>query len=688
MPGRAALLSQITTASNLTSTTATLLVAGGKYFYTRTAPGQNTAKLYMRNVASGQTTLLVDPDKYGAARAAEAINFFQPSQDGRYVAYGISGGGSEAATLRVIETATGKDQNIAIDRVDGDNDEFLPVWWLPDGSFAYYRLQKLAPGEAAADFYLKSRVFLHHLGRNPNGDGDTPVFGYGVNNSVPVAPDQDALVMSFPGCPYGFGVLTENESNNVIDALYETPIAALQAGKPVWTRIAGKADGITAFDAAGSRLFLLSYAGAPRYQVLGIDLAAPDLAHAKIVVPQSAAVIRALAVAKDALYVTSSVGGQGGIARLPLAAGGAGAALPVRLPYPGTIDALVANEVTDGALFSLESWTRSVLWYRYDPATATATDTKLDNAIGGPGLTSREVTATSYDGTRIPLSIVMKAGTKLDGRNPTMLIGYGSYGITLTPFFDPAALPWFDRGGIIAVAHVRGGGWNGEDWHKAGMKLTKLNTVFDFIACAQYLEDQHYTSPAYLAGQGGSAGGITIGGAIDWAPQLFAAAIDSHGETDNLRSEFTANGPPNIIEFGSVTTEPGFHGLYGMMRLCPRPRRRALPGGAAGNRRQTTRASRPGKSRRWRPGYRRRPPAESRSCSASAPRFRPRHRRHQGPGQRRLGRRDRLHPLANRRPRLPAEVLKPRLTHLVIARREAPKQSRTKPTNQQPQPNG
>jgi prolyl oligopeptidase len=96
------------------------------------------------------------------------------------------------------------------------------------------------------------------------------------------------------------------------------------------------------------------------------------------------------------------------------------------------------------------------------------------------------------------------------------------------------------------------------------MKLTKINTVFDFIACAQYLEDQGYTSPAYLAGEGGSAGGITIGGAIDWAPQLFAAAIDSHGETDNLRSEFTPNGPPNIGEFGSVTTEAGFHGLYAM----------------------------------------------------------------------------------------------------------------------------
>ena len=234
------------------------------------------------------------------------------------------------------------------------------------------------------------------------------------------------------------------------------------------------------------------------------------------------------------------------------------------MPYPGNAVLLVANETESPLVIALNSWTRSPSIFRYDGDKIT--DAGVQAAIDGAadGLVSKEVTATSYDGTQVPLSIVMKAGTKLDGRNPTLLIGYGSYGITLTPFFDPALMPWFDRGGIIATAHVRGGGWNGEDWHKAGMKLTKLNTVFDFIACAQYLEDQHYTSPAYLAGEGGSAGGITIGGAIDWAPQLFAAAIDSHGETDNLRSEFTPNGPPNIEEFGSVTTEPGFHGLYAM----------------------------------------------------------------------------------------------------------------------------
>ncbi len=566
LPGRAKLLKDIAAASDLGSGVDGFIIAGGKYFYVQTLPGQNSGKLYMRDPASGATTLLVDPDKFGAPGSAQAINFFQPSMDGKYVAYGVSAGGSESATLRVTETATDKDQGVAIDRVDGDNDEFLPVWWLPDDSLAYYRLQKLAAGENPADFYLKSRVWLHHLGQNPNGDGDTPVFGYNVDPAVNAAPDQDALVMTFPGCDDAFGILVENESNNVIDAIYTSPIAALAAGKPVWKQIVAKGDDVTQFDAAGNQLFLLTYQNAPRYKIIETDLSAPDIAHARTVVAQSGAVISAFGVAKDALYVNSVAGGYSQIIRLPLQNGGTAPAQTVSLPYPGYIGALDTNEVMPGAMVTLDSWTRATLDYRYDPATAKMIDTGIHKSLAAytNGLVSKEVMATSYDGTLVPLSIVMKAGTKLNGKNPTLLEGYGSYGITLTPGFDPGLLPWFNRGGIYAVAHIRGGGWLGEDWHKAGMKLTKINTIFDFIACAQYLVDQGYSSPAYLAGEGGSAGGITIGGAITWRPDLFAAAIDSHGDTDSLRMEFTPNGPPNIEEFGSVTTEPGFHGLYAM----------------------------------------------------------------------------------------------------------------------------
>jgi prolyl oligopeptidase len=561
LPGRAALLKDITADSNLTSGTEVVILAAGKYFYQQTQPGQNTAKIYMRDVATGETKMLIDPDKFGKAGQALAVNFFQPSMDGKYLAYGVSEGGSEQDTLRIMDVATGQDESVAITRVDGDNFEFLPVSWLPNDELAYYRLQKLDATTPATEFFEKSREYIHKIGANPNGDGDTPIFGYNVDAAAPALPDQDAMVMAFPGSNYVFGVLTENESSNVIDAVYVSPLAAVEAGKPVWTPIAKKSDDVTQIDAAGNTLYLLTYKDAPRYKVVSVDLTAPDLAAAKTVVPQDATkIVRSIAVAKDALYVTSSDGGFSDLTRVA-----GGATTDVKLPYAGYSAALLANEVEDGAVFSLESWTKSALLYRVGPDGSVA-DTKLQKPVQADtsGLTSQEVMATSYDGTQVPLSIVMNKNTKLDGKNPVWMIGYGSYGITITPFFGASELAWFKRGGILAVAHPRGSGWFGEDWHKAGMKATKLNTVFDFIACAQYLVDHKYTSPQHLAGEGGSAGGITIGGAITWAPWLFGAAIDSHGDTDSLRMEFTPNGPPNISEFGSVTNEPGFHALYAM----------------------------------------------------------------------------------------------------------------------------
>jgi len=151
-----------------------------------------------------------------------------------------------------------------------------------------------------------------------------------------------------------------------------------------------------------------------------------------------------------------------------------------------------------------------------------------------------------------------------DGSHPTILSGYGSYGISQEPNFVPTNLAWLERGGVLAYAHIRGGGEYGEAWHLAGYKQTKLTTVLDFIACGQYLVDQHITSSARLAGQGGSAGGITVGGALTRRPELFGVILDLVGMSDALRAENSPNGPPNIVEFGTVKTEAGFHGLYAM----------------------------------------------------------------------------------------------------------------------------
>jgi prolyl oligopeptidase len=157
-----------------------------------------------------------------------------------------------------------------------------------------------------------------------------------------------------------------------------------------------------------------------------------------------------------------------------------------------------------------------------------------------------------------------KSGIKLDGSNPTLLSGYGAYGSASSAYFDPQRLAWLERGGILAIAHIRGGGAYGQEWHLGGQKLTKKNTWKDFIACAEYLIEEGYTSPAKLAGQGGSAGGILIGRAITERPDLFAAALIDVGCLDAIRMETTTNGVPNIQEFGTVKKEDEFHALLEM----------------------------------------------------------------------------------------------------------------------------
>jgi prolyl oligopeptidase len=235
------------------------------------------------------------------------------------------------------------------------------------------------------------------------------------------------------------------------------------------------------------------------------------------------------------------------------------------LPFQGTVAGMQTDPMVPGAVFALTSWTRSSQIYNVDAKGAVVnTQLKALAPVDVSGYTSSEVEAKSQDGTMVPLSIVYKKGLPLDGSHSTYLEGYGAYGIVINPSFSTTRLAWLERGGVFAVCHVRGGGWYGEDWHRAGMIATKNHTWEDFVACGQYLVDHKYTSPERLAGEGTSAGGITIGRAITSRPDLFAAALDVVGVSNAMRSEFSPNGPPNIPEFGTVKDETGFKALEAM----------------------------------------------------------------------------------------------------------------------------
>jgi prolyl oligopeptidase len=556
--GRAALLARMKTLDESAPARVSDLrrLPGDRYFYQKRLASEDLARLYVRDGLNGEEKLLVDPAKFAAAGGPHfAISYYNPSLDGRYVVVGVSPAGSEDAVMHVIEVASGAETGDVIDRA-----QFGSPAWLPDGhSFVYNRLQKLEPNAAPTDRYLKSRTYLHVLGTD--AAKDALVFGDGVP-SVKIDPADIPFAGIVPGSPYALGIIAHGVRNEI--TAYEAPIESLSGPNTPWKLICDVDDDITSFDAHGDDLYLLSHLQASRFKVLHTQLSKPDVAHADVVVPAGQAVIRAIAAASDALYVQELDGGIGHLVRVVY---GESKAEEVALPFQGTVTLSATDQRVPGALLDMTSWIKASKIYAYDPTSKQVSDTKLQPAgpFDEPGdLESIEVKAKSYDGTLIPLSIIYKKGLKLDGSNPTLLDGYGAYGISEDPFFDPRLIAWFERGGVFAVGHIRGGGEYGEDWHLAGKLLTKPNTWKDFIACAQYLVDQKYTSPAHLAIEGGSAGGITIGRSITERPDLFAAAIDAVPMSDVVRTEFTPNGPPNIPEFGTVKSEDGFKGLYEM----------------------------------------------------------------------------------------------------------------------------
>jgi prolyl oligopeptidase len=524
----------------------------GRWFYLKRTPGDDNRKLYVRDGMSGSERLLIDPETLTANGVHYSIDYFQASPNGKLVAVGVSPGGSENSVLRVLEADTGRDLRERIDRA-----QFGAVFWLPDNrSFFYNRLRKPEPGEPRTAYYLNSRDYLHHLGTDP--DKDVPVFGNGLSAAVAMTDSDFPFVSLPPGSHYAFGVVSHGVQNEV--TAYIAKLEDVRDASVPWRKVADVADDVTGFDIHGDYAYLLSHHNASRYKVLRVDLRSGDLAHAEVMIPPSDAVITNIIAAADALYVQKLDSGLGRMWRLPF---DGGAASEVALPFEGAIQEMSATPTEAGVFVRLASWTKSPMWFHYDPKACTLSDTKLvpPSPVDFSAITSEEVKAKAPDGTLVPLSIVHLRSLKLDGSHPTLLHGYGSYGITYDPAFDPTSLAWLERGGVIAVAHVRGGGEYGEDWHNAGRKATKKNTITDFIACAQYLIDHGYTSSRHLAGEGTSAGGITIGGAITERPDLFAAALDNVGMSDDLRAELQINGPANIPEFGTVKNEAEFHDL-------------------------------------------------------------------------------------------------------------------------------
>ncbi len=488
--------------------------------------------------------VLVDPNEIDPG-GSTSIDFFEPSLDGSLVAVSLSQGGTEDGTLHIYETATGRERGDVIHRVNGGTAGGSVAWTPENQGFFYTRYPYL--GERPdKDLPFYQQIWYHALG-TPDGK-DSYVLGkeFPRIGEIELQTSED-----------GRYILAEVSNGDGGEYAYW-----LKGPDFDWSRIADFSDMIThASIGPDDALYLLSRKDAPRKQILRLPMAAPNLSQATVIVPQSDSVIRSYLPTATRLYVAEMLGGSMRLRTYDLSAGTSNV---VDTSDPSTISGLVGLH-GDEILLRRQSYLTPPTVYRYRPSAEGGELEPTPLAYQSPADYSdcevRRVYANADDGTRIPITIIMRKDTPLDGSAPLLLYGYGSYGATLTPYFSAHRRVWIEQGGIYAVANIRGGGAFGDRWHRVANLENKKLTMDDFAACARYL-GREYSSPDRIAIQGGSAGGLMVFGVMVHHPTVCSAVLANVGISDALRTELSPNGEFNITEFGTVRDETQFHGMY------------------------------------------------------------------------------------------------------------------------------
>ncbi len=559
LPARAQLQRRVRELGLGSSTLASLRVAGGRSFYLYTPPGAQRARL-MVQLPDGEQRLLVDPEAPGDGLASgQSIDDFAPSPDGRLVAYNLGAGGAEVTRIRVVVVDTGRHLDDVIDRVWSE----FEATWMPDGRGFFYT--QMEPRAAGVDPMLNQKVRFHRLGTP--ADRDPAVMGRGVGSTLSFAPEEFPLLAIPPGTNLALAVAAGArwEIRLAVARLADLDLSG--AGNTPWRPIAEYRDGVVQVHVHRDRLYLVSRRDAPNQRLLSIPADTPDLARAVVELDQDrAAVLRSIAIARDALYLREMIGGQARIRRMPWTARGPGTPQLLSLPFDGWVEAMAANPAADGITIQLVAWTAPPAHFRYLPgdrrfvATGVAAPTSGDWSR----CTVERVEVASFDGEAVPLTILRSQDAAADGARPTILYGYASYGISETARFTPTLLAWLERGGAYAICHARGGGEKGFRWQQMGSREHKMNGVRDFIACAEYLVDSRHTTPGQLMAAGGSMGAIVVGRALTERPDLFAAAQLSVGFVNPVRMMHAQNGANQKAELGDPEMAEQFPAIYRM----------------------------------------------------------------------------------------------------------------------------
>ncbi len=487
--------------------------------------------------------VILDPNELDAT-GLTGIDFYVVSPDGKLVAVSLSKGGTEDGDVYVYEVESGEKLSDFVPHVNGPT-AGGDVAWSADGSGFYYTHYPREGERPADDMRFYHQVYYHKLG-TPAED-DTYVIGEEFPKIAEVYFEtSDDFRHIIAGVANGDG---GEYAHHLLDP----------SGK--WTQVTRFEDKIPdVLFGTDNSLYLLSHKDASRGKILHLAPGQTDLSRATTVVAEGSTVIKSFLPTPTKLYVRDMVGGPSQIRVVDMKER---SEKQIELPPVSSVWGMI-RMAGDKVLFSNSSYTEPPAVFQYDPIEKQLRKTAI-YATSAADFSDVEVVrevAISKDGTRIPMNIMRRKGTKLDQDNPTLLYSYGGYGSSQTPWFSRVTSMWLDNGGIYVTANIRGGGEFGKEWHLAGNLTNKQNVFDDFAACAQHLIDTGYTQASRLAIMGGSNGGLLVGATMTQHPELFAAVVCHKGVLDMLRFEMEPNGAFNVTEYGSVTDPEQFAALY------------------------------------------------------------------------------------------------------------------------------
>ena len=519
----------------------------GRYFFLKNDGLQNQSVLYKQASLEATPETLLDPNML-SEDGTVALSTLAVSDNGRLLAYGTAASGSDWEEFRVRDVVTARDLPDHLKWI-----KFSGASWTKDGTGFFYSRYPEPTDKALTDVNRFQRLYYHRLGTDQAQD----VLVY-------ERPDQPDWGMNAEVTDDGrYAVLTvwlgTDRRNRVYFRDLKDPRHPQITGEVV--RLLDDFDASYAFVGNdGPVFYFLTDLDAPRKRVIAIDTRHPERGRWRELIPQGQDVLEGVRIIHDT-FVANYM--HDASSRLRLFALDGRMLKDLELPTLGSIGSISGERKDDEMFYAFTSFLYPTTIFRYDFKSGATSVFKAPTIDFDPSrFETKQVFYTSKDGTRVPMFITYKKGLTLDGSNPTYLYGYGGFNISLTPSFSVAMLVWLEMGGVYAVPNLRGGGEYGEEWHQGGMHEKKQNVFDDFIAAAEYLIAQRYTSPAKLAIAGGSNGGLLVGAVITQRPELFGAALPAVGVMDMLRFHKFTIGWAWVTDYGSADSVAQFPYLY------------------------------------------------------------------------------------------------------------------------------